>query len=252
VPADATHVLRKAHGAMKPPEAMAELVRFFTKRGERILDPFAGVGGILLGAELEERGALGVEIDKRWVEVFERIKAQYGIREKSFVPLGDGRKGLRPIKAQMVCASCLTFLEEQEPESFHAVITDPPYGVGHSPRGFKQETNFSMSSEDPRDFGNARSISEYLELMEKFGALARKVLKGRRYLIMLVGDRYMNGEYIPLGVRVADALRAVGFELKGIKIWWNKTTLRPLRPYAVGSCFVPNITHQNVLVLRKR
>jgi len=237
---------------MKPPEAMAELIRFFTCRKERVLDPFAGVGGILLGAELECRIAFGVEINKRWVEIFERIKSQYGIYKKSIVPLNGSRKSVRTIRASMVCMSCLTFLEEAEPESFHAIVTDPPYGIGHKPKGFKEETNFSMTSSSPQDFGNASSLEQYLELMGRFGSLARKVLKPRRYLVILVGDRYMSGEYVPLGVRVADVLRDCGFELKGIKIWWNKTTLRPLRPYAVGSCFVPNITHQNVLILRKR
>ena len=31
-PPDATHRLRKAHGAMKPPELMAEIIRFFTAK----------------------------------------------------------------------------------------------------------------------------------------------------------------------------------------------------------------------------
>jgi hypothetical protein len=47
-------------------------------------------------------------------------------------------------------------------------------------------------------------------------------------------------------------MRTVGFELKGVKIWWNATTQRRLKPYGIGNCFVPNITHQNVVILRKR
>ena len=35
-PPDATHRLRKAHGAMKPPQAMAELVEFFTRKGQTV------------------------------------------------------------------------------------------------------------------------------------------------------------------------------------------------------------------------
>ena len=44
--------VRKAHGANKPPRLMARLIEFFTRSGELVLDPFAGVGGTLLGAAI--------------------------------------------------------------------------------------------------------------------------------------------------------------------------------------------------------
>ena len=249
---DATHALRKAHGAIKPPAAMAELVRFFSCRNERILDPFAGVGGILLGAELAERTAVGVEVEKKWIAVFERIKDEFQIHGDSFVPRDHFGPCYRQIESEMVNASCLDYMAHQPEEHFDAIITDPPYGVAHKATGFAKETNFAMKSADKRDFGNAESFEAYLELMGQFGAAAHRVLRSKRYLVVLIGDRYYEGEFLPLGMRVADALRPQGFELKGIKIWWNQSTLRPLRPYAVGTCFVPNITHQNVLILRKK
>ncbi len=249
---DSTHRLRKVHGAVKPPEAMAELVRFFSRRGERILDPFAGVGGVLLGAELEGRLSVGVELEHKWTAVFRRIKDSFVLEDRRFVACGSGDLPFgTPIQAEMVEDCCLHYLEQQEPESFHAIITDPPYGVQHK-QTFAKETNFAMSSENKLNFGELATFEEYLELMGRFGELAYKVLKPERYLVVLVGDRYIKGEFLPLGIQVADALRKQGFELKGVKIWWNKVTLRPFRPYAVGSCFVPNITHQNVLILRKK
>ena len=72
-PPDITHRLRKIHGAMKPPELMAELVAFFSKAGETILDPFAGVGGTLLGAELVGRKAIGIELNPTWVNIYRKL-----------------------------------------------------------------------------------------------------------------------------------------------------------------------------------
>ncbi len=118
-------------------------------------------------------------------------------------------------------------------------------------RGFADETNFSMTGVEEGDFGTAPDFDEFYRRMELFGREAWRVLKAGRYLVVLCGDRYRRKEYLPLGVRVADVLRSVGFHLKGIKIWTNKSTLRRLRPYAVKTTFVPNITHQNVLILRK-
>src|SRR5205823_7747301 len=47
-PSELGHRRRKAHGANKPPRLMARLIEYFTKSGELVLDPFAGVGGTLL------------------------------------------------------------------------------------------------------------------------------------------------------------------------------------------------------------
>ena len=113
VPPDATHRLRKAHGAIKPPQAMAELVRFFSRKGERVLDPFAGVGGILLGAVLEERRALGIEVERRWVDVFEEIKAGFVLSGKEFVPRRALQKEAPHLIGSGVCGPPKRSPEEQ-------------------------------------------------------------------------------------------------------------------------------------------
>ena len=61
-PSELGHAARKAHGANKPPRLMARLIEFFSKTGELVLDPFAGVGGTLLGAAIARgpRRALGI------------------------------------------------------------------------------------------------------------------------------------------------------------------------------------------------
>ena len=104
---------------------------------------------------------------------------------------------------------------------------------------------------EANDFGNVTDLEQYLDLMRKFGREARRLLPEGRYLVMLIGDRFWDGEYVPLGYLVAGVLREAGFKFKGLRLWWNKATQRPLKPYAVGSVFVPNITHQNILVMRK-
>src|SRR3954465_3908700 len=71
-PSELGHALRKAHGANKPRRLMARLIEFFTQPGELVLDPFAGVGGTLLGAAIcrQPRRAVGFEIEQRWASVF--------------------------------------------------------------------------------------------------------------------------------------------------------------------------------------
>ena len=71
-PSEYGHELRKAHGANKPPQLMKSLIGFFTKAGGRVLDPFAGVGGTLIGAAICEppRECVGIEINPEWIAVY--------------------------------------------------------------------------------------------------------------------------------------------------------------------------------------
>ncbi len=77
-PSELGHQARKTHGANKPPRLMARLIEFFTKPGELVLDPFAGVGGTLLGAAMcrTPRRALGFEIEQRWADVYGSVVAE--------------------------------------------------------------------------------------------------------------------------------------------------------------------------------
>jgi DNA modification methylase len=251
-PPDPTHRLRKAHGAMKPPELMAEIIAFFSKTGELILDPFAGVGGTLLGARLAGRRALGIELNPVWVRIYQELSRGFEMVDGGFVPVETGDDGQDAQIPPMMRGNCLSLLREFGAASVAAIITDPPYGCQHGAGGFKRETNFNMvNPAAAEDFGNSATYSEYFQQMRAFGREAYRVLQPGRYLVMLVGDRYYQGEYLPLGYQVAEVLREVGFKLKGVRIWWNKATQRPLKPYALKNCFVPNINHQNILIMRK-
>src|SRR5674476_1401014 len=72
--------MRRAHGANKPPRLMARLIEFFTRPGELVLDPFAGVGGTLLGAAIARgpRRALGFELNPRWAAIYAAVVAERG------------------------------------------------------------------------------------------------------------------------------------------------------------------------------
>ena len=246
-PPDPTHQLRKKHGAIKPPELMAEIIAFFSKEGELVLDPFAGVGSTLLGAALVGRKAVGIELNVEWIRIFREITSGFTVGENGFIQGQGGRK----IEGLMLHGDCLEELKKLPAEQVATIITDPPYGCQHRV-DFIKETNFSMYNPgEEKDLGNSRGFVEYLEKIAEFAREAFRVLAPRRYLIVLIGDRYQNGEYYPLSMKVAETIQKTGFKWKGMRIWWNQATQRPLKPYAIRRCYVSNITHQNILIFRK-
>jgi hypothetical protein len=111
-PPSLQHRLRSRHGGQKPPELCADLIRLFTKAEGRVLDPFAGVGGTLLGAALCGRQALGIEINPEWVEIYRRVCALEGLAEQR-LECGDSRDRLRDLAAEGL--------------RFDLLLTDVPY-----------------------------------------------------------------------------------------------------------------------------
>src|SRR5437773_7620865 len=105
-PSELGHALRKQHGANKPPRLMARLIEFFSRTGELVLDPFAGVGGTLLGAAIARgpRRAIGIELDPRWAAVFRQVVGDLACERDGLGPevtdLGEadpgGRRGFEP------------------------------------------------------------------------------------------------------------------------------------------------------------
>jgi DNA modification methylase len=267
-PSELGHDRRKAHGANKPPRLMARLIEFFTRSGELVLDPFAGVGGTLLGAAIARgpRRALGIELSGRWADVYDGVLRDLLAERDGLGPeladLGQndpgGPRGFDPAGLELRVGDALAILPTLAPESVDFVATDPPYNVqlpltmaggplaeAHANR----RTDYAMVTDDPRDLANATDYEAFLGSMARVFAELLRVLRRGRYAALIVRDAYQNGRYLFTGADLAARATSVGFVVKGDLIWYQAGTR--LRPYGYPNVFVPNIAHQHVLVMRR-
>jgi DNA modification methylase len=267
-PSELGHDLRKRHGANKPPRLMARLIEFFTTTGELVLDPFAGVGGTLLGAAIARgpRRAIGLEIERRWIETYEgvllRLTSENDGAGPRLADLGTADPGgvrtFDPSGLEMRLGDALALLPEMEPESVDFVATDPPYNIqlpitmaggrlaeDHANR----RTDYAMVTEHAADLANAADYPAYLDLMERAFRELLRVLRPQRYGALIVRDAYQDGRYIFTGSDLAERATRAGFTVKGDVIWYQAGSR--LRPYGYPRSYVPNISHQHILVLRK-
>ncbi len=267
-PSELGHALRKRHGANKPPRLMARLIEFFTKSGELVLDPFAGVGGTLLGAAIARgpRRAIGLEIEQRWVDTFQELLRVLPAERDGLGPvLADigsadpgGERHFDPSGLEMRLGDALALLPQIEPESVDFVATDPPYNIQLpitmaggklAEEHANRRTDYAMVTEHAGDLANSADYATFLDRIEGiFGEMAR-VLRSDRYAAVIVRDAYQEGRYIFTGSDLADRATRAGFTVKGDVIWYQAGTR--LRPYGYPHSFVPNIAHQHVLVLRR-
>jgi DNA modification methylase len=266
-PSELGHAQRKAHGANKPPRLMARLIELFTKGGEQVLDPFAGVGGTLLGAAIcrTPRRALGFEIEPRWVALYEQVIDALVAERDGAGPelrdLGDpdpgGPRSFDASGCRLITGDALQLVGELETGSVDLVATDPPYNPQLKPtmsggalaeRFANRRTDYAMITDDPADFANSPSYDDYLERMSRLFGELRRVLRPRRYAVVIVRDAYQDGRYRFVASDLAARAATSGFVPKGDLIWYQAGTR--LRPYGYPHAFVPNIVHQHVLVLR--
>ena len=259
---------RAPHPANELNELPGEEWLYFTKSGELVLDPFAGVGGTLLGAAIARgpRRALGIELSPRWAEVYAQVVAEATAERGGAGPeLADlgandpgGPRGFDPSGCELRVGDALEVLPSLAAESVDFVATDPPYNVqlpmtmsgGALSEAFSnRRTDYAMVTNDPADLANAPDYPAFLERMEAVLRDLARVLRPRRYAVLIVRDAYQDGRYVFTGADLAARAANVGLTPKGDLIWYQAGTR--LRPYGYPTGFVPNIAHQHLLVLRR-
>ncbi|MDQ3856581.1 MAG: hypothetical protein M3281_09340 [Chloroflexota bacterium] len=260
------HDLRREHGANKPPQLMALLIEFFTKTGMRVLDPFAGVGGTLIGASIAEpgpRAAVGIELESRWRDIYMQVLLENPRLLPQPLVAGDCRVVMDGwISGERASLPDGTDLRSGPGEAqFDFVVMDPPYNVHleqtmsgragqrYAARHSNRRSDYNMRSEEPGDLANLASYDEYLAAMEEVFERCFRLLRQGRYMAVIVRDAYQHGEYIFTHVDLARRAQVAGFVPKG-EIVWHQAGAR-LRPYGYPYGYVPNIVHQHIVILQR-
>lgn len=234
------HALRRMHPSPKPPQLMAELIRFFSKRGGRVLDPFAGVGGTLLACALEDRYGVGVELSAEYAAIYAAVCAELALAPQTLV-VGDARR--------------VGDYEQLHGVPFDLILTDPPYAQmmakpktgERKKRGQGDATPFTS---DPADLGNLDYDAFLAELRGIFAASVA-LLKPRGYLVLFTKDIQPTREHHNMlhADIVNELVHIPELAFRGYRIWHDMS--QNLYPFGYPFAFVANQVHQFILVFRK-
>lgn len=231
-PPDLQHNLRKQHGGQKPPLLCADLIKTFTKKGEVVLDPLMGVGGTLLGAALCERDAIGIELNKKWIDIYKKVCELENLKElKTFED------------------DCKNVLKKASKNSIDFILTDVPYW--NMDKVEKTRSKVAAKSNLSRFNGNGiQTKREWLDDLVEIFDLCYGVLKNKKYLAIFIGDMYRGKEYHILSADLANAIsNKTHFILKANLIWYDVS--KNLHVYGQPHAFIPSMIHQNILIFRK-
>lgn len=231
-PSNYQHKLRAQHGGQKPPELCADLIRVFTKENQIVLDPLAGVGGTLLGASISNRKAIGIELNKKWIDIYHEVCLLENLEKQTYLN-GDSKN----------------VLDEINQNSIDFVLTDVPYWIMDKVK--KTRSKKARSSKLTKfNEEKLQTKDEWLNDLKIIFDKVEKKLKNKKYMAVFIGDMYYEKEYHLLSAELSKKLTEnTNLRLKSDIIWQDNS--KSLHVYGYPFSYIPSIIHQHILVFQK-
>lgn len=241
--------IEKLHPAPYSFQDIGHLVRFFTKSGMRVLDPFGGVGSTAKACEVNGRVCTSIELSPKWHELsIKRLETE----------VGEGTSN----NHNFINGDSCEELQKLEKESVDFVVTSPPYWgiLNKLDQKVKKErvaNNLETKySDDEKDLGNVENYEEFLEiLVNRVFLECARVLRTKKYMALVVSDFRDKGDFISFHSDLIQKLNRSQvpgggiLRLKGTKILLQNH--KSLLPYGYPFAYVENIHHQYILIFQK-
>ena len=234
------------HPAKFPETLAEEFIRFFTKRGQIVLDPMVGTGSTLVAGVRARRRGVGIELNERYFAIAQKIVA-------------DEVAGARPplsvkLTPQLFNADASDIARLPVPRIDY-VLTSPPYWDMLRARGAATQKKRRSTpgldvfySDDPRDLGNVADYDEFVQRLSAIYIGLKPRLKPKAYLTIIVKNIKKGGKVYPLAWDLARELSRECYTLKDERIWAQDN--QRLAPYGLGNAWVSNTFHHYCLQFR--
>ena len=241
------HEIRKIRPSPKPPQLMSDIIRFFTKKNELVLDYFMGVGGTLLGASLTDRNALGIDLSSKYISAYKKASKKLNLKEQTTIK-GDSLKLLE---------HGIEIKKYLKNKKFSLIAIDPPYGNMMSRKKTgeaikkNQSTDATPFTLNKKDLGNmewSKFIKEFVKSIE----FSMNYLKDRGHVVVFIKDlQPKEGNTNLLHADIIEHLSKIqNLNYLGMKIWSDESI--NLYPYGYPFSFVSNQLHQYIMFFRKK
>lgn len=241
--------IEKLHPAPYSFQDIGHLIRFFTKAGMKVLDPFGGVGSTAKACELSGRVCTSIELSEKWHELsIKRLEVEVET---------DASK-----HHNFICGDSCIELLKIESNSFDFVITSPPYWGILNKQDVKVKktrvnnnlaTNYSNSE---NDLGNIKDYSTFLDILVNNVFLeCARILRSKKYMALVVSDFRDKSSFISFHSDLIQKMNNAKIKdggvlkLQGIKILLQNH--KSLLPYGYPFSYVENIHHQYILIFQK-
>jgi DNA modification methylase len=223
---------------------ITKLIRFFTKKDGKVLDPFSGVGSTIKACAELNREGFGIELSEKWCEI-----TQVRLREESKIELDE---------QHLICGDSRNVRKFFKKNFFDFIVTSPPYWnilekKDHKANERVASGHVTKYSESESDLGNIDDYDKFLDELSKIFFGCYDLLKAGKYMCIIVSDFRHKSEFYSFHSDLTNKLTnrklKKRFQLKGIKVLIQNA--KKLFPYGYPFSYVENIHHQYVIILQK-
>ena len=179
------------------PQIAQQLYERFTQKSDIILDMFLGSGTSAIEAKHMNRRCIGVELKPEQVEI---VKNKFSQKEL----VTDIRLICNDSADISVKEKIQADLDIMRKEKAQFLILHPPYD------------DIIKFSDRKEDLSNCTSTEEFYELFKQVAQNGYDMLEKGRFAALIIGDKYANGEIVPLGADCAQKMREIGFKMKAV------------------------------------
>lgn len=178
------------------PQIPHQMILRYTKKSEWVLDPFVGSGTTLIECKLLNRNGIGIELQPEIAsKAIEQINKGNNSESNVFIEVGDSAE----VNYQQL-------LGKYGIKSVQLLLMHPPYH------------DIIKFSDNPNDLSNQKSTQAFVDLFCKVVDKTYEVLDKGRYFILVIGDKYSKGKWIPLGFMLMQEVLKRGYFLKSIVV----------------------------------
>ncbi len=243
------------HPARYPEELVADFLRFFTKRGQWVLDPFSGSGATLVACVEEGRRGVGIELSEQYASITHQRLQALGADGQCGVLCADARAVASP--EHWISLEGLAVDAAGLPQ-FDFIITSPPYwnmlgksrgGVESTQKRRVKQGLDPVYSDSEADLGNIEDYEEFIETLgHVFDGCAKLLRPGKYMVVVAQNQRVADGYVVPLAWDLQRRIsRTLSFQ--GERIWCQNS--KQLGIWGYPRTFVPNYHHHYCLIFRK-
>jgi DNA methylase len=177
------------------PQIPHQMMLRYTRKGDLVLDTFAGSGTTLIECRRLGRDGIGVELN---AEIAGKANA-----------LIDQEPNPSSVKTEVIVGDSKTCDFQDVLGRFGArnaqlLIMHPPYD------------DIIAFSKDSNDLSNCRTTEEFLADFGQVVENATPVLEKGRFFALVIGDKYSKGQWVPLGFYCMQEVLKRGYLLKSV------------------------------------
>jgi DNA modification methylase len=184
------------------PQIPNQLMRRFTKKGDVVLDAFLGSGTTLIESRRLGRNGIGIELIPEVVKKAKNnISKELNLDKKVFTDIIIGDSAEEKTRDKVI-----EVLKNHKKKNVQFIIMHPPYH------------DIIKFSSNPKDLCNIQTVEGFVDRFGQVVSNFSEILEKGRHLAIVIGDKYANSEWVPLGFYLMSKTQDQGFKLKSILV----------------------------------